>query len=574
MTDVSTWLTRFGAAINGRDGAAAADLFAAEGLWRDYLARSWTLMTHEGVVAIAAALEATGGWDGSSIWTSDAPAGSEEGFIAFETPLGRGRGYMRLVGGQCTTLFTALEEIRGFEEARGVRRPSGLPATPEQNWRDVRAAETAALGWHEDPYVLVVGAGQGGVALGARLRALGVSCLIVDKYPRVGDQWRSRYKSLTLHDPVWYDHLPYLPFPDTWPLYTPKDKMGDWLEHYADVMELNIWLGTECVAAEHDVAACRWTVRLRRADGSETTVNPVQLVMAVGNAGFPRVPKIEGCETFAGHQYHSSAHPGAEGLAGRKVVVVGANNSAHDIAADLVLHGAEPVMLQRSSTLIVRQSTLSDILLQPVYSEEAVAAGLTTDKADIIAASLPLRMQEQVNREAWDNIRELEAPFYDRLEAAGFRLDFGEDGTGLAMKYQRSASGYYIDVGACEMVADGRIGLRTGEIDRIVPDGVILSDGSQLPAELIVYATGFGSMEEWVARLISPEVAAKVGRCWGYGSGFKGDPGPWEGELRNMWKPTAQQGLWFMGGNLAQARFYSGFLALQLKARLEGLVDA
>jgi len=88
---------------------------------------------------------------------------------------------------------------------------------------------------------------------------------------------------------------------------------------------------------------------------------------------------------------------------------------------------------------------------------------------------------------------------------------------------------------------------------------------------VIIYATGFGSMDEFVAELISREVAEKVGRVWGYGSGTSGDPGPWEGELRNMWKPTRQTGLWFHGGNLAQCRHYSRYLALQLKARLEGL---
>jgi len=98
-----------------------------------------------------------------------------------------------------------------------------------------------------------------------------------------------------------------------------------------------------------------------------------------------------------------------------------------------------------------------------------------------------------------------------------------------------------------------------------------MADGTFLPADVIVYGTGYRPMEEWVGKLISPDVQAKIGRCWGLGSGTEGDPGPWEGELRNMWKPTAQEGLWFQGGNLMQARFHSHHLALQLKARFEGL---
>ena len=89
----------------------------------------------------------------------------------------------------------------------------------------------------------------------------------------------------------------------------------------------------------------------------------------------------------------------------------------------------------------------------------------------------------------------------------------------------------------------------------------------------IVYATGYEPMNDWSAKFISPEVAAKIGPSWGLGSNTKKDPGPWEGELRNMWKPTKQAGLWFHGGSLMQARYYSRFLALQIKARIEGIVN-
>ena len=92
----------------------------------------------------------------------------------------------------------------------------------------------------------------------------------------------------------------------------------------------------------------------------------------------------------------------------------------------------------------------------------------------------------------------------------------------------------------------------------------MLSDGSTLEADAVVYATGFGSMEERAARLTDRAKTDSVGRCWRYGSGHRGDPGPWEGEIRNMWKPTARPGQWFMGGNLAQVRMYSHYLSLQL----------
>jgi putative flavoprotein involved in K+ transport len=275
--------------------------------------------------------------------------------------------------------------------------------------------------------------------------------------------------------------------------------------------------------------------------------------------------------SFRGEQHHSSRHAGGGDYHGRRVVVVGSNNSAHDICADLLAHGAEVTMLQRSSTLVVRTDTMLKRGWGALYSEEAVEAGIDTDTADLLAASIPYRLQPALQRPTWEAIEREDAPFYDRLRAAGFLLDFGEDGSGLSQKYLRRGSGYYIDVGTSELIAEGRIALAQGAVQSIVPEGVLLANGTLLPADVIVYATGYGSMNGWAELLISKEVADRVGPCWGLGSGTARDPGPWQGELRNMWKPTAQRNLWFHGGNLAQSRHYSRYLALQLKARSEGL---
>ncbi len=307
-------------------------------------------------------------------------------------------------------------------------------------------------------------------------------------------------------------------------------------------------------------------------DGERVTLRPQQLVLATGMSGMPNVPEIPGMEDFQGEQHHSSKHPGGEAYAGKKCVVLGANNSAHDICAALWEHGADVTMVQRSSTHVIKSETLMELVLGPLYSEEAVNNGITTEMADMTFASIPYKVMPQFHVPVYEQVAEKDADFYRRLRDAGFMLDFGDDGSGLFMKYLRRGSGYYIDVGACELVANGDIKLRSGVgIERINAHSVTLTDGSELPADLIVYATGYGSMNGWAARIISQEVADKVGKCWGMGSDTTKDPGPWEGELRNMWKPTRQQALWFHGGNLHQSRFYSQFLALQLKARMEGL---
>ncbi len=341
--------------------------------------------------------------------------------------------------------------------------------------------------------------------------------------------------------------------------------MGDWLEIYAKAMELDFWGGTEVVSAAFDEVAGEWTVRLRR-DREELTLRPRQLVLATGLSGARNVPEIAGQERFAGVQYHASDHVRADDMAGKACVVVGSNNSAHDIAADLWEAGATVTMIQRSPTIVVRAETMKTFSDALPYADPAVPR----DLADL-AGAVPFRLQEAGHRAMTDAVRALDAPFYARLEQAGFLLGHGEDGTGFLSAYARRAAGYYIDVGASDLIADGEIALATGEIAAIRGDGVEMASGRFVPAEVIVYATGYRPMHEWVGRLISPEVQAKVGACWGLGSDTAGDPGPWQGELRNMWKPTAQDGLWFQGGNLMQARFHSLHLALQLKARMEGL---
>jgi len=431
----------------------------------------------------------------------------------------------------------------------------------------LREQEAQQLGFEQQPYVLIIGGGQGAIALGARLRQLDVPTIIVEKNPRAGDSWRNRYKSLCLHDPVWYDHLPYIDFPKNWPVFSPKDKIGDWLEMYVKVMELNYWTSTTAKSAKYDETKKEWTVVVER-DGNEITLRPKQLVFATGMSAKPNLPRFKGMETFQGEQHHSSRHPGPDGFVGKKVVVIGSNNSAHDICAALYEAGVEDVtMVQRTSTMVARSDSLMDIAMGALYSEQAVRGGMRTAKADLIVASLPYRIMDRWEKPTTDKIRARDAEFYAKLAKVGFKLDYGEDDSGLMLKYMRRGSGYYIDIGASQLIIDGEIKLVSGQVEAITPRGVRMDDGRELPADVIVYATGYSSMNGFVADIVDQATADKVGKVWGLGSNTTKDPGPWEGEPRNMWKPTQQEALWFHGGNLAQSRFFSAVLALQLKAR-------
>jgi len=578
-TRTQDMLDSLNAALEEGDISRASGLFATDSYWRDLVAVTWNLKTVEGPGGVADMLNSQlahtrpGNFQLQQGELPTEEDGVTTAWITFETKAGRGWGLMRLRDDRIWTLLTALTELKGFEENRGKRRPMGAEHGPQKNrqsWKEKREAEEANLGYSEQPYTVIIGGGQGGIALGARLRQLGVPTIVLDKHDRPGDQWRSRYKSLCLHDPIWYDHLPYIKFPDNWPVFTPKDKVGDWLEMYTKVMEINYWTRSEVSSASYDEESGTWEVRVNR-DGEEVTLRPTQLVLATGMSGKPNMPDFPGMERFKGTIQHSSQHEGPDAWTGKKVVVVGSNNSAHDICAALWEADADVTMVQRSSTHIVRSETLMEIGLGGLYSEEAVANGVTTEKADMIFASLPYKIMHEFQIPLYDQMRERDAEFYAGLEKAGFELDWGDDGSGLFMKYLRRGSGYYIDVGASQLIIDGEVKLVKGQVDHFEDDAVVLSDGTRLEADLVVMATGYGSMNGWAADLISQEVADKVGKVWGLGSDTTKDPGPWEGEQRNMWKPTQQENLWFHGGNLHQSRHYSLYLALQLKARMEGL---
>jgi putative flavoprotein involved in K+ transport len=573
------WLRELEAALARGDVSTVLAMFDdGECFWRDMIAFTWNIKTMEGKEQIAAFLSETLDHAGPHSFRVEGEAreasGVTEARFTFETKVARGRGFLRLKGDRAWTMLTTAQALKGFEEKCGAARDKGVEHGVHRKrttWLERRTEEQASLGYTQQPYCLIIGGGQGGLALGARLRRLDVPTLIVERNKRAGDSWRSRYKSLCLHDPVWYDHMPYLPFPDHWPVFSPKDKIGDWLEMYAKVMELNLWTSSECRSARYDEVRKEWTVVIDRA-GASVTLRPKQLVLATGMSGVPDMPRFPGADRFRGEQRHSSEFTSGEAYAGKRCVVIGSNNSAHDICADLWEHGADVTMVQRSPTVVARSESLMELAQGPLYSEEALAKGITTDIADLTVASLPHRVAPRRAAKVYQEILHRDRDLYERLDAVGFLYSFGEDGSGIHAKYIRRGSGYYIDVGACELVANGSIKLKSRvTVEHLTETCVVLTDGTELPADLVVYATGYGSMNGWAARLISQDVADKVGKCWGVGSDTAKDPGPWEGELRNMWKPTQQEALWFHGGNLMQARFYSLMLALQIKARQAGL---
>jgi putative flavoprotein involved in K+ transport len=389
---------------------------------------------------------------------------------------------------------------------------------------------------------------------------LQVDTLIVDREQRIGDNWRNRYHALTLHNQVHVNHLPYMPFPPNWPSYIPKDKLAGWFEAYVESMELNYWTGTEFQGGAYDERDERWSVVLRRADGTKREMRPRHVVMATGASGIPHVPEIPTLRNFGGEILHSGQYRDGEAWKGKKALVIGTGNSAHDIAQDLHSSGAKVTLVQRGSSLIVNIEPSAQ-LPYALYDE-----GPPLEDCDLITASIPLPLARKTHAHLTEKARQLDKPLLDALERVGFKLDFGEDGTGWQFKYLTRGGGYYFNVGCSDLIAEGKIGLaQFSDIEGFVPEGARLRNGDTLAADLIVVATGWKGQDHLVRKLFGDEVAARVGPIWGFGD---------ELELRNMFTRTPQPGLWFIAGSFAQCRIYSRYLALQIKGREVGLLGA
>jgi len=570
---VKRWLAKFEQALSSGDRASLEALFADDCHWRDVLAFTWTISPHVGKKKIVDGLiEAQVPTQARNFEIAEgrtAPrrikrAGVEviEAIFSFETVVGRGHGLLRLLAAQPENAWvfsSALDELKGYEEPINERRPLGNAYSRDggDNWAARREKEQAFA--DREPAVLIIGAGQSGLSTAARLRMLGVEALCVDKHVRVGDNWRHRYDSLALHNQVALNHMAYMPFPPHWPKYLPKDMLGTWLEHYAAVMECNVWMETAFVGGEYDEAAGHWNARVRRADGSERVLRPRHILFANGIVGAPNRPKLPGLKDFKGTVMHSHDFRGATAWKGKNALVLGVGNSGHDIAQDLQARGANVKLIQRGSITVF--SVKAAALQHSLYYDE----GLPIEDCDVMVTAATYPMAVRNAQVLTQKMLEMDKELLEGLAARGFKLDVGEDGTGYILKVRRIHSGYYLNCGCSELIINGQIGLiQYEDIERFVADGALMKDGRVEKADLIVTATGYQNQQAVVKELLGDEVADKIGPIWGLDK---------DGELNNMYRPTAQKGLWFIGSGLSQARLWSHFIALQIKARELGLIS-
>jgi putative flavoprotein involved in K+ transport len=560
----SAWLDAFSIAL--RQGPQALlPLFEDDCYWRDMVALSWGITTIGGCDDVAAQLALAASREGLCDLTIDhqriSPTTTQradrdviEAVFQFRTRHGRGTGLLRLPAAEpqkAWTLMTSLDEV-------DLAMPAATDFHAGENWAQLRQRVSDFS--NRDPQVLVVGAGHAGLCAAAELGQLGIDTLVIDREKRAGDNWRLRYHNLSLHNQIDVNHLPYMPFPENWPLYIPKDKLANWLEMYVEAMEINLWL--QCTLRTADYRDGRWHAELTMGDGSCRIVKPAHIVMATSVSGPPKRADIPTLEQFVGTVQHSSEFNNGDVWRDKSALVFGTGTSAHDVACNLSNNGAMVTMVQRSPTMVLNMEPSAQLYDAMYIGRQAWPLA----NLDLIASSVPFPLLRRAHKKVTDHIRELDAELHRGLEAAGFRLEFGEDGTGWPLKYRTRGGGYYFNSGASDRIIDGRIGLiQYSDIDHFLPHGIALSDGREIPAELVILATGYHNQESVVEQIFGQKIRQAVGPIWGLDE---------RQELRNMWTRTPQPGLWFTAGAFAQCRIYSRFMALQIVAIEHGLISA
>jgi cation diffusion facilitator CzcD-associated flavoprotein CzcO len=570
------WLGEVEQALATRDASGLERSFAPESYLRDNGALTFDFHQYRGREAVVATLLDVVGdikptnlrlaaeWPAPHLVGEGADAYVEV-FFWFDTSVGTGLGLLNALpdeqapsGLVARALYTRLESLHSVQAPQVHPRGHGYtPDRPGQTWTEHRAARREFA--DAEPDVLVVGSGQAGLVAAAHLTRLGVRALIIEGNDRVGDNWRSRYDSLALHNPVEMNGFPFLPFPEHFPEYLPKEVVGDWLETYARYLDLDVWTSTRFEGARRDESTGTWSAMVRRANGTTRVLRPQHIVLATGGiGGRPAVPDLPGLSDFAGEVVHSSGFHGATRHDARRAIVVGTGSSGHDIALDLAEHGVEVTMVQRGAVVVNHVATAN--LAYAAYFDGTPAELVDARYGVYLIDPIRVAASKQYHAMA----KEMDAELLQGLEAAGLRLGDGIDGQGWLDLFLRTGGGYYLNVGASEAIIEGRIAvLQNDRITRFGPAGAELDDGGVVEADLVVLATGYQNRSVEVADWFGQQVADRVGEIARLDA---------EGEWANLWGQTAQPGLWFNGGGINQVRPGSHRLALLIKADLDGSI--
>jgi putative flavoprotein involved in K+ transport len=320
-----------------------------------------------------------------------------------------------------------------------------------------------------DAPVLVVGAGAAGLATAAALRERGRDVQVLERADRVGASWAGRYDSLRLHTVRWLSGLPGAPIPRSYGRWVARDDLVQYLAAYARTRSLRPELGVTVTRVDRaGTDGAPWLVRTDRGHRPAARV-----VVATGYSHTPRRPAWPGVDTFPGDLRHSADYREPWPYAGQRVLVVGAGNSATEIALDLLRVGAEVTLSVRTPPNIVRRDTL----------------GVPSQVFGIALKRVPERFMDPLTA----TLRRISVP---DLTAHGL-----PPSSNPYSHFRETGAVPILDTGIVDAVRTGRVRVVPATVSVDGPD-VHLADGSTVRPDAVVAATGFSTgLEPMVGHL-------------------------------------------------------------------------
>lgn len=316
--------------------------------------------------------------------------------------------------------------------------------------------------------IVIIGAGPAGLAIAGRLRKRGIDFTLFEASDQIAHSWQNHYDRLHLHTVKQWSHLPHMPFPESYPLYVPRELLINYFESYAETYNI-LPRFNKNVSSITKSESGQWNIQTT----DQENITATTVIISTGVNRIPNIPSFSGQETFSGDITHSKSYKNAKPFIGKDVLVVGMGNTGAEIALDLSEHDINTTVSLRGPVNIVPR----DLNGRPVQ--------VTAKKL----AKLPFGIGTSLGT-------------LIRRAYIGDLTKYGVESPKMSPTRQLLESGKtpIVDIGTVAAIKQGRIKIMK-EIENISNKTILFKDGNSREIDTIILATGYKPLlEEFIEK--------------------------------------------------------------------------